>query len=97
VTETTGPELELPSECLKRVFTRENEDFVFAKQEVKFFIREDCVQCGVQVCVNELMKMWQTDADIEIECKACRRRFSPSLQVRVGLEIGSSVTEVTFT
>ena len=76
----------LPS--LERVFIRAKDTHVLGKREVRFFVQERCYQCSGEFNIQDLMRVWQNDADAELVCKICRRNLAPELQVRVGFEVG---------
>ena len=77
-----------PPPSLGRVFHRAKDTHVLGKREVRFFVRERCYQCGGEFSIGEVMRLWQNDGDMELECRTCGRSLAPDLQVRVGFEVG---------
>lgn len=76
------------SQSLERVFHRAKDSHVLGKREVRFFVRERCYQCGSEFCIGDIMRLWQNDSDMELECRNCGRSLAPDLQARVGFEVG---------
>ena len=79
----------VPNTFRRRVFTKAGDSHIFAKQELCFLIKETCKKCKKFLNVKEIKEGWENNEnDFEAFCIGCKQKFTPSLRIRVGLEIG---------
>lgn len=80
----------MPNVYRRRVFTKQNDSHIFAKQELCFLIKETCKSCSKFLNSKEVQEGWQSNdcSSFECVCTGCKVKYTPNLRVRIGLEIG---------
>ena len=91
-TNTSSVDSLIPNIYRKRVFTKMGDTNIFAKQDLCFLIKETCKNCKKFLNVKEIKEGWSnTETDFESFCIGCKEKFTPSIKIRIGLEIGHKI------